>query len=126
MSTPTPAAGSISWMDLMVADAEKRRFYEAVAGWTATPVDMGGYSDHCMNAADGQNAAGICHARGENAGLPAQWLIYINIADLDIAVANCHREGGRIVAPVRNMEGGRMAVIQDPAGAVAALFEAGK
>jgi len=35
----------------------------------------------------------------------------------------CRKRGGKIVCSPRAMAGGRMAVIQDPAGAVAALFE---
>jgi predicted enzyme related to lactoylglutathione lyase len=85
---------------------------------------MGGYGDFCMNQpANGQPVAGVCHARGENAGLPPQWLIYINVASLTRSLAACRRRGGEVVCPPRPMSGGRMAVIRDPAGAVAALFE---
>ena len=63
--------GSITWVDLTVPDAAALRdFYGEVVGWTATPVDMGGYNDFSMlpPAAD-VPAAGICFARGENAEL---------------------------------------------------------
>lgn len=37
---------------------------------------MGAYDDYVMNASStGQATAGICHARGGNADLPAQWLV---------------------------------------------------
>lgn len=69
---------------------------------------MGGDSDFCMNQpADGKTVVGICHARGENASLPP-------------------RRGGKVICLRREMGGGKMAVIRDPAGAVAALFEPGK
>lgn len=43
-----PAVGSISWVDLTVADAPGiRDFYAAVTGWTASEVPMGEYSDFC-------------------------------------------------------------------------------
>jgi hypothetical protein len=123
MSTPSP--GSIAWTDLTVPNADEvRDFYAAVAGWTVTPVDMEGYQDYCM-IPPGADApvAGICHARGENAHLPAQWLIYITVADLRASLNACLARGGRVIAPEREMGSGRMAVIQDPAGAVAALFQ---
>ena len=115
-------------MDLTVKPAVKvRDFYKAVVGWKTSDVDMGGYSDFCMNQpADGKTVAGVCHARGENAKLPSQWLIYINVANLKKSLAACRRRGGKIVSPVRELGGGKMAVIRDPAGAVAALFEPGK
>jgi len=120
-----PKIGAVAWMDLTVKPATKvSDFYAAVVGWTLTEVDMGGYADYCMNQpADGQTVAGICHARGENAKLPPQWLIYINVANLRASLTKCRRLGGKVICPPRRMSGGRMAVIRDPAGAVAALFE---
>ena len=71
--------------------------------------------------------AGICHARGGNTGLPAQWLIYIIVADLDASLKQVEEKGGKVLRGIREYGGqGRYAVIQDPAGAVAALYEAVK
>ena len=119
-------AGSISWIDLTIDDAERlREFYERVVGWAAVPVEMGGYSDYSMTPPSTDTpAAGICHARGVNADLPPQWLIYITVADLDAGIASCRALGGEILAGPRGLgEHGRFCVIRDPAGAVAALFE---
>ncbi len=115
-------------MDLTVPNADSvREFYTHVAGWKADPVDMGGYSDYCMMPPGAEApAAGICHARGENSNLPPQWLIYITVADLSASLAACTARGGRVVTPTREMGGGKMAVIQDPAVAVAALFQPGQ
>lgn len=129
MSNPAPAVGSIGWFDLTVENADEvREFYRRVVGWTETPLDMGGYSDHCMNQPDdGKTVAGICHARGVNAGIPPQWLIYITVADLDESLKQVTELGGKVLCPIRNAGGGaRMAVVQDPAGAVSALYQAGK
>jgi len=118
--------GRIGWTDLTVRDAESiRDFYADVVGWEPEPVDMGAYSDFNMTLpGDGAPAAGICHARGTNADLPAQWLVYITVADLDRSMEACEERGGRIVVAPKEMGTmGRYCVIQDPAGAVAALFE---
>lgn len=127
MSNP-PEVGSIGWFDLTVENADEvREFYRRVVGWTETPLDMGGYSDHCMNQpGDGKTVAGICHARGNNQGLPAKWLIYIIVADLDESLKQCEEQGGKVLRGARNSGEGRYAVIEDPAGAVAALYEAAK
>ena len=128
MSHP-PAVGSIGWFDLTVENADEvRAFYRQVVGWTETALDMGGYSDHCMNQPDdGKTVAGICHARGSNEGLPAQWLMYITVADLDESLKQVEANGGKVVRGIREYAGqGRYAVIQDPAGAVAALYQAVK
>ncbi len=86
---------------------------------------MVGYNDYCMNEpVSGKAVAGICHARGENVNLSSQWLIYINVEDLERSIGSCVALGGKVVAGPRNMgKQGRFCVIQDPAGAVAALFQ---
>jgi uncharacterized protein len=121
-NTPT---GQIGWVDLTVPDTEAvRDFYKDVAGWTASEVAMGDYSDYCMNPPQqGQPVAGICHARGENADIPPVWMMYITVADLDRSLSRCLERGGRLRSPVRSTAMGRYAVIEDPAGAIAALFE---
>lgn len=120
-----PAIGSIGWTDLTVDDATGLvDFYRSVVGWTTSEIDMGGYPDFCVNEPDsGKTVAGICHARGVNAGLPAQWLVYIVVGDLDASLAACTANGGELLSEVRTMGDSRMCVIRDPAGAVAALFQ---
>lgn len=123
-ATPTPPIGSIGWTDLTVPDAERvRDFYQAVVGWMATPLDMGGYADYVMQApGSSAPAAGICHARGSNVGLPPMWIPYIVVANLEASLDACTRNGGRIIMGPRPAgPGSRFCVIADPAGAVAAL-----
>ena len=118
--------GSINWTDLTVPEAEKvKDFYSAVVGWKFAPVDMGGYNDFNMNLpSNGKTVAGICHKQGVNAGLPSQWMIYITVADVDRSAAQCLALGGQVLVGPKSMGGyGRYCVIQDPAGAVAALFQ---
>ena len=85
---------------------------------------MGDYEDYAMGPAGGDPVAGVCHARGSNTGLPAQWLVYVTVPDLDHSLAECARLGGSVVAPPRDMGAyGRFAVVRDPAGAVMALIQ---
>ena len=123
--TPRPP-GAIGWTDLTVPDASALRdFYAAVAGWTWSGIDMGGYEDFVMTRpGDGEAVAGICHARGGNAGMPAQWMVYVMIPDLDAGLARGRELGGEVLVGPKSMgPTQRYAVIRDPAGAVAGLFE---
>lgn len=127
MSNAKPSIGSIGWIDLTVADAPRvRDFYASVVGWKPEDVPMGDYCDFNMTIPEsGSPAGGVCHARGLNEGLPAQWLIYIVVERLEESLARCRELGGTVLRDVTPMGAmGRYAVIQDPAGAVAALFEA--
>jgi uncharacterized protein len=120
-----PRAGTIIWRDLTVPDADRvRDFYTAVVGWQAEPVEMGGYSDYNLIPPGAQDpVAGVCFRRGANANLPAQWLMYITVEDLDRSIARCIELGGKVLSGPRRMGEARYCVIEDPAGAVSALFQ---
>ena len=126
MEDKKPTPGSIAWVDLTTQKAEElKSFYGSVVGWDAAPVSMGDYDDFAM-VPNGSEApvSGICHARGGNADLPSQWLIYIIVEDLDTSISECKRLGGAVLAGPKEMgPDARYCVIQDPAGAVAALYE---
>src|SRR5436190_24064366 len=102
------AVGSIAWRDLTVPHADAvRAFYERVVGWKSNPVDLGGYSDfEMLQPASGESVAGICHARGSNANLPPQWLIYIIVADVAASAARCLELGGQVLVEPRPLSGG--------------------
>lgn len=125
MDESVPKQGTVSWFDLTVEDAGKvRDFYQDVVGWEIHPQSMGDYQDYSMHPpGSDEPAAGICHARGSNADLPPQWLIYITVEDVQAAARKCEALGGELVSGPRPLGGGQVAVIQDPAGAVCALYQ---
>lgn len=123
MSEPAAIPGTILWHDLTVPDASRvRDFYAKVVGWTSTGQDMGGYEDFNMFASHGECVAGVCHARGPNAKIPPQWLMYVAVEDVAAAAARCVEAGGKVLDGPKSMGGKMFCVIQDPAGAVMALF----
>jgi len=53
---------------------------------------MGGYSDYLLlPPGSDEPIAGVCHARGSNADIPPQWLIYIAVQDVEVSAAECVR-----------------------------------
>jgi predicted enzyme related to lactoylglutathione lyase len=126
MSSTEHAIGALAWADLTIDGADAiRDFYKAVVGWSSTEVDMGGYSDYCLNRPeDGQPSAGVCWQRGVNLGLPRQWLVYFAVADLNASIRAVQSLGGKVLRPASSMGSfGVYSVIEDPAGAVAALIQ---
>ena len=103
----------------------------AIAGWTAQPVSMGDYDDFVMlppsggEPSRGEPIGGICHRRGANTDIPAQWLLYIVVPDLEAALGEVLRRGGKVLTTPRSAGGGRFAVIADPGGATCALYASG-
>ena len=122
------APGTIVGLDLTVLDAAPiRDFYAAVIGWEPESFDMDGYDDYLMKApATGDVVAGVCYARGDNVGLPPQWLNYVAVADLDASLQRCVELGGAAISEIKDAgDGSRFCVIRDPAWAVIALMELG-
>lgn len=120
----TPKLGKPAWFDLTVADADVvSDFYAAVVGWQKQPLSMGAYDDYMMNIPDGnEGATGICHARGANAYIPPQWLIYVMVENLDASIEKCKELGGNIIGEKRKMGEQHYCLIQDPAGAYMMIF----
>jgi predicted enzyme related to lactoylglutathione lyase len=120
------AVGRIAWLDLTVPDARATRdFYRQVIGWSVEDVEMTDgserYADYNM-LAGGSPAAGVCHARGANAGLPAVWMIYLPVGDLGDSLRRVEDEGGKVLRSMRGTGGEPVyAAIQDPVGAAFAL-----
>lgn len=112
------------WTGLTVPNAAAvSDFYAGVVGWRPQPVDRDGYEDFGMDLPDdGPAVAGVCHARGPNAGLPSM---------AGLRHGGGHRTGessgggtgGGMITGIRRLNGGRMCVIRDPAGALLALFQ---
>ena len=116
--------GRIEWMDLTVQDASSvRNFYTSVVGWTSSEVEMGHYNDFNINLPDtGDTIAGVCHAKGGNANLPSQWLVYVRVESVAKSAEQCKKMGGKVLEGPRRMGGSNFCVIEDPAGAVMALL----
>jgi hypothetical protein len=119
--------GKVGWIDISVDDATGLRdFYSNVTGWQPESASMGDYDDYTMNTPHGATpVAGICHARGGNADMPGQWLIYITVEDVDASAKVCTEQGGKLVVAPKPMGDARFCVIEDPAGAVAGLYQPG-
>jgi uncharacterized protein len=120
--------GRISWLDLTVSNASATRdFYRQVIGWAVQNVEMedGGerYADYTMLGGDGNPAAGVCHARGANVGLPPVWMLYLPVGDLAESLRRVEEEGGKVVTATQGEDGEyAYAAVQDPVGAYLALM----
>ncbi|NJM06328.1 VOC family protein [Candidatus Gracilibacteria bacterium] len=120
--------GRIAWLDLTVPDAVATRdFYQQVVGWSVQNVAMEDagehYADYIMLDDNGTPAAGVCHARGGNLGLPPVWMIYLPVGDLAESLRRVSEEGGRVVKAVQGDDGSYVyAAVEDPVGVYVALM----
>mgnify|MGYP000093568146 CR=1 FL=1 len=117
--------GTMAWFDLTVPNAKQvSDFYASVVGWQQSPVSMGEYEDYSMKTPDTKtDVAGVYHATGVNEDLPAQWLMYIKVSDIDASVEQVVKLGGSVLTPIKKLsDTSHYAVIKDPAGAVCAIY----
>lgn len=123
----TGSVGHIAWVALATDDASSSSdFYREVVGWSVKEVEMvdgdDRYLDHDMLGGDGRPAAGICHARGVNEGLPPIWLLHIPVGDLAESLRLVGENGGKVIAETtRGRDGYAYGVIEDPVGVRIAL-----
>lgn len=119
--------GSIIATDITVDAAEALKdFYKEVIGWEEEGLPMkdesGTYTDYVMKDDKGNWIGGICHNRGVNKGIPPQWIVYINVADIEQSIEKCQKLGGEVIKTSENKDGSlQYAMIKDPFGAVLAL-----
>jgi uncharacterized protein len=124
--------GVFCWAECMTTDpAASQAFYEGLFGWRTETADMeiGGkpLTYRLLFLGDG-HFGGILQlpAEARAQGAKTHWLNYVNVveANVDAAAARAVELGARVLLPCTDIpQGGRFCVIQDPQGAVLALFK---
>jgi uncharacterized protein len=114
------APGALSWNELHTPDMEASKgFYGDLFGWQAEPFE-----------ASPDPYLGIMNQGGPNGGItglqqpgvPPHWLVYFATEDIDTALAKVDELGGtKIIGPI-DIQVAKIAVVQDPQGAVFALY----
>jgi uncharacterized protein len=122
------APGSFCWIELATTDQNAaKQFYGKVFGWEANDMPMGPNDVYTIFRLGGRDAAAAYTMREEQrqSGMPPNWLLYVAVESADDAAKRAADLGGKVLmAPFDVFDIGRMAVIQDPTGAVFAIWEA--
>src|SRR5215472_6709967 len=119
--------GSFCWMELGTTDQPAAKsFYGALLGWTANDFPMGPGEFYTMFQLGGRDSAACytLNADMRSRGVPPHWMLYVQSDSADDTTAKATAAGGKVMAgPFDVMTFGRMAVIQDPAGAVFSIWQ---
>lgn len=120
-------AGTFCWVELATTNQNAAKtFYTSLFGWSVTDSPIGPDDLYSIFKIDGRDAAAGYTMRKEDRarGIPPHWMLYIAVENADRAVDKAAQAGGTILAPAFDvMEAGRMAVIQDPTGAIFAVWQ---
>jgi len=115
--TPTPdgggparlapgTPGDIGWRELHATDREAAfAFYAEMFGWTkAEVIDLGPMGLYQLVASDGATLGGMMTRMAAMPG--AFWLYYINVEDINAAMARVTASGGQVVNGPHQVPGG--------------------
>jgi uncharacterized protein len=115
--------GTFSWAELATTDTDAaKHFYTELFGWDYEDQPMpGDAGDYTMLRRDGKDVGALFPARE---GMPTFWGSYVTVDSADSSAAKATDLGGTLMAePFDVMDAGRMAIIQDPTGAVFSVWE---
>lgn len=121
--------GTFCWVELATLDGEAaKKFYTELFGWDFTDSPIGPDMVYTMLKLDGKDVGALyqMHSEMTSQGIPPNWLSYASVTSADESAAKAKELGATLMKePFDVMTVGRMAVVQDPTGAVFALWQAG-
>jgi len=119
--------GTFSWPELATTDRPAGvAFYRSLFGWDVNDMPVGPNDTYTMFQMRGREVGAAATLRPEERqhGVPPHWNSYVTVASADETAKRAQALGGRVLAPPFDvMDAGRMAVLQDPTGAVFQVWE---
>jgi uncharacterized protein len=117
------APGALSWNELGSPDIDaSASFYGQLFDWKTAPMEGSGEIPYLViQTADGHSNGGIRPPMPP--GTPPFWLVYFATADIEQSLAKVSDLGGNVLAPTTDIGIAKIAVVQDPQGAVFALYD---
>jgi uncharacterized protein len=123
------APGTFSWPELSTSDRKAGiAFYGSLFGWEPDdrPVGPGPDDVYSMLLLRGKEVGAAAGQRPDERqmGIPPHWNMYVTVTNADDTVKRATGLGGKVLAPPFDvMDAGRMAVLQDPTGAVFLIWQ---
>lgn len=121
------APGTFCWAELVTTDPEgAKAFYTPLFHWSAEDLPIGGGEAYTMWKTQGLEHSAMYRIPASMAArkVPPHWLLYVCVEDVDATAHKASASGAVLLVPPTGVqEHGRMAVIQDPQGAVFALWQ---
>ena len=115
------------WIELATSDqAAAKKFYSSLFGWTTDDSPMGPGAFYTMFRLGGKDVGGGYTLMADQVAMnvPPNWLVYVAVESADTSTERAKQLGAKVLAgPLDVMEYGRMAILQDPMGAVFAIWQ---
>jgi len=123
--------GTFCWPELASTDTNAaKKFYGGLFGWTASDVPMGPDAGSYTLFKKGANDCAAMYTLSPDMlkqGVPPNWGAYIAVNSADEIAKKAKELGATVMMEPFDVMGtlGRMAVLQDPTGAVFSVWQAG-
>lgn len=121
------APGTFCWVEVGTTDAAAAStFYTQLFGWEAERVMDGPEGNYVMLRQSGKDVAGLYQlsTAQRTQGIPPHWLSYVSVADASEGAKKAASLGGKVLMDAFDvLDVGRMALVQDPTGAILALWQ---
>ena len=114
------------WHELNCHDLDAAAaFYHRTLGWEFEDIRLADGGAYLIARRNGWPVAGFYRLGTDSRGaIPAHWLSYMMVEDMDDALAAARASGGRIVRPPFEVpQVGRLALIADNQDALTGLFQ---
>ena len=123
MTAYTPS--TFCWTDLSTTDATAaKQFYTELFGWAAVDTPVSPEMTYTTLQVEGKDVTALYQQGPEEQGMPPHWNSYVSVSSADDIAAATKTLGGTVlVEPMDIMDLGRMAIIQDPTGAVVGVWQ---
>lgn len=113
----TNEPNAVAWFELYTPNAKAARdFYTALLGATADTMP-GGMEYYVLKHGDAM-LAGIMQIDPAWGNMPAQWVNYFAVANVDETAATAVAHGGKMMGAIEDSPFGRIAALMDPFGAI--------
>jgi uncharacterized protein len=112
--------GKFYWNELMTRDvAGAKKFYADTIGWSFEAMPSPDGSTYWLAKMGEEPVGGIFDISGPDyAGVPASWMPYIAVDDVDARVKKAVAAGAKVMKPAFDVPGvGRIVILQEPGGA---------
>lgn len=119
--------GVFCWSELCTHNwAEGKRFYTELFNWDSDDQPIGDDLYYTMLQKQGDDIAAMYQMPDDqkSSGIPSHWLAYIAVEDIDSVAEKAKQLGAEVIAgPHDVMDAGRMVLLNEPGGALFALWQ---
>ncbi len=122
------APGTFCWPELGTSDqAGAKRFYSGLFGWETSEMPLKDGATYTTLKKGGKDVGALYQIGPEQQGMPPSWGSYVAVENADAVAIKAKQLGGTVIAePMDVFDFGRMAVLQDPTGAIISVWQAKK